>query len=159
MKKLFTILLLFVCMLNTSVFASTNETSSDVKAHKIEKFLKSKYPTSPLIGYEHQIVESADKYGLDYRLYVAISGCESSFGLRYLRHTHNLTGIGSGIITCKSILDNIDYTHRLIATKNFYRRYRTTGRLEHLIYVWKGVPPFSNYISTFKWIFRKIEKQ
>jgi len=157
MKKFLIALLLIVMMLGISI-ASTAEVSSEIKVHKIEKFLL-KYPFSPLIGYEHQIVECSEKYGLDYRLYVAIAGCESTFGKRYLRYTNNLTGIGSGKIKYKSISDNIDATYKLIATKKYYWKYRKTKKIADLVYVYKGVPPWKQYIFTMEWIFDEINKQ
>ena len=54
----------------------------DLRAVKLQKFLD-RYPWSPLRGHEQEILYCADKFGIDYRLYVAISGAESTYGKRY----------------------------------------------------------------------------
>ena len=135
---------------------SYSVTDESNRENRIHNFLVKVNPTSPIIGFEKDIVQIADKYGLDYRLYIALSGAESTFGKRYIKNNHNLTGILSGQLKHKSILDNIEYTYKLIATKPYYYKYRATKDVRDLIYVWKGVGPFGPYIETFKWILKKI---
>ena len=157
MKKILAIIFVILSLANFS-FAITNEVSSECKAIKIEKFLIKKCPFSPLIGYGKEIVKCAEYYGLDYRLYVAIAGAESTFGKHYLVGTYNFTGINSGHKKFKSITDNIWRTHNLIGTKNYYWKYRKTKNIRDLVFVYKGVPPFSHYIKNVLWIFKEIDR-
>lgn len=131
--------------------------ADDPRPAKIVKFL-SRYSDSPLPAYAPFIVSVADKFGLDYRLYVAIAGCESTFGRQYIRANHNLTGIGSGYIRHSSIYENIWITYKLIATKACYSKYRKTKNLRDLVLVWKGVPPYAPYIKNLTWIMNEIDK-
>jgi len=128
----------------------------DLRAEKIEQFLADFCPQSPLRGKGEEMVYCADKFGLDYRLYVSIAGAESTFGKRYIKQTHNLTGIRNGKTPFVSIYDNIYQTNRLIREGKWYKKYRKTNKLEHLVYVYKGVPPYNRYINTLKYIFREV---
>jgi len=133
----------------------------DKEAYKIRKFLETKYSDSPLIGYEEDIIQCAEKFNLDYRLYIAIAGCESTFGRRYLKWTNNLTGYGiygKKITRFSSIYHNIYETHKLISTSNYYRKYRKTREIADLVYVYKGVPPFDFYVRNLRLFMRQIDE-
>lgn len=129
----------------------------DLRAIKIEKFL-SKYPASPLHGHTDELVNCADHFGLDYRLYAALAGAESTFGRRYPKSNHNLTGVVNGDKRFASIYDNIYKTNELIATGKWYRRYRRTKNIKDLVYVYKGAPPYTHYLKTVRYIFWAIDK-
>ncbi|KAF0133974.1 MAG: Uncharacterized protein FD145_996 [Candidatus Saganbacteria bacterium] len=129
--------------------------SDDIRVLKLEKFL-SRYPFSPLISHTNEIVYCADKFGLDYRLYVAIAGAESSFGKRYPKHNSNLTGVLNGSKKFKSIYDNIHETHKIIATGKWYKKYRRTKDIKDLVYTYKGVPPYDRYIRAVKYTLHEI---
>jgi hypothetical protein len=131
--------------------------ASDLRAVKIQKFL-TKYPGSPLLGHVHEILYCADHFGLDYRLYLGIAGAESTFGRRYPKSSHNLTGICNGGTRFASIYENIYRTHEIIATGKWYKRYRKTRELRDLVYVYKGVPPYDHYLRTLRGIFAGIER-
>lgn len=127
----------------------------DLRAVKLEKFL-SRYPKSPLKGHEQEILYWADYFNVDYRLYLAIAGAESTFGRKYPKHNHNLTGVLNGTTRFASIQDNIYKTTRLIATGKWYGKYRKTKNIRDLVYVYKGVPPYDRYIRTMRYTFSKI---
>ena len=136
-------------------FAANIGLAKDFRAVKVKKFL-AKYPGSPLRGHEHEILYWADKFKLDYRLYLAIAGAESTFGRRYPKHNRNLTGILNGSTHFESIYDNIYQTQKLIATGKWYKKYRSTKNLMDLIYVYKGVPPYDHYFRNIKSIMQAI---
>ena len=129
--------------------------SKDLRAVKIKNFL-SQFPDSPLHAHIGEILYCADKFGLDYRLYIAIAGAESGFGRRYIRPTHNLTGINSGITSFRSIYENIFKTHELIATRKWYKKYRETKNIKDLVLVYKGKPPYEHYIRNIRFSLDKI---
>jgi hypothetical protein len=66
--------------------------SNDARVIIIEKYLK-KY-NSPLIPYAQFIVETSDKYSLDWRLLVAIAQQESNLGKKIPPGTYNAWGWG-----------------------------------------------------------------
>ncbi len=129
----------------------------DLRAIRVEQFL-AKYPDSPLRGHVHEILYCADRFGLDYRLYLGIAGAESTFGRRYPKRNHNLTGVCNGGTRFVSIYDNIYRTHEIIAKGKWYWKYRKTRDLRDLVYVYKGVPPYDRYLRTLRHIFAGIER-
>ncbi|MFA4967052.1 MAG: hypothetical protein WC624_02385 [Candidatus Margulisiibacteriota bacterium] len=136
-------------------FAANIGYAKDFRAVKVKKFL-AKYPGSPLRGHEHEILYWADKFKLDYRLYLAIAGVESTFGKTYPKHNSNLTGILNGSTHFESIHDNIYQTQKLIATGKWYKKYRNTNNLKDLVYTYKGVPPYEPYLRSIKSIMKAI---
>ncbi|OGB88976.1 hypothetical protein A2625_04535 [candidate division WOR-1 bacterium RIFCSPHIGHO2_01_FULL_53_15] len=129
----------------------------DPRAAKLRKFLD-KYPDSPLKSHVNEMVYCADHFGLDYRLYLAIAGAESTFGRCYPKRNHNLTGVANGGKRFRSIYDNIYRTNELIATGKWYRRYRKTRNIKDFVYTYKGKPPYKHYISTIRYVFAEVEK-
>jgi hypothetical protein len=138
------------------VMLSGTTVSGDLRSEKLRAFLY-RYPGTPLINHIDEILYCADKFDLDWRLYVAIAGAESTFGLRYPKDTNNLTGFNSCNTSFRSINENIYRTHEVIATLKPYERYRRTKDIKDLVYVYKGVPPYDHYISTVKFIFWKVK--
>lgn len=129
----------------------------DLRAVRLKKFLD-RYPWSPLRGHEHEILYCADKFGIDYRLFIAIAGAESSYGKRFPRSTKNLTGYNSCNTKFTSVWQNIYETSRLIGTSHYYKKFRKTGDIWDLIYVYKGVPPYSHYHSNLRYALDSITK-
>ena len=132
--------------------------AKDLRAVKLKKFLD-RYPWSPLRGHEQEILYCADKFGLDYRLYIAIAGAESTYGKRYPEGAKNLTGFGvygDNVGQFCSIYQNIYKTHELIATKTYYKKYRETNDIRDLIEVYKGVPPYDHYYNNMRYALDQI---
>ena len=76
---------------------------------KLENFF-TRY-NSPLADSADQFVETADKYGLDYRLLPAIACMESSCAKYYIRSSYNVFGwgiYGSNVIYFESFDDGIE---------------------------------------------------
>jgi hypothetical protein len=64
----------------------------DIRVRKLQAYLE-KY-NSPLAPYASVFVSEADRYNLDWKLLVAISGVESTFGKRYPQGSYNAWGWG-----------------------------------------------------------------
>ncbi len=77
----------------------------DARVLKVHQFLLKQ--DSPLADYSADFVQEADNSGLDYRLLVAISGVESTFGKNYISGTYNAYGWGVGQIPFTSWYDGI----------------------------------------------------
>jgi hypothetical protein len=117
----------------------------DLRPLRIEKFLERYCPTSPLRGYGTEIVKQADRYQLDYRLYMALAGAESTWGKSCPKRSCNFTGISNGGARFRSIKHNIQFTQATIAEKKWYKKFRKTKNLMDLIIVYKAVPPYDRY--------------
>lgn len=74
--------------------------ASDLRVFKVAKYLKNQ--DSPLVNFAPNFIAEADKNKLDYRMLVAISGVESTFGKFYLDDTYNAYGWGGGLIKFSS---------------------------------------------------------
>ncbi|MFH1347727.1 MAG: hypothetical protein ABIH22_03455 [Candidatus Margulisiibacteriota bacterium] len=148
MKKL---VLIIIGLILVAGFAS----AEDLRAVKLKKFLD-RYSWSPLRGHEQEILYCADKFGLDYRLYIAIAGAESSYGKRFPKSKKNLTGYLNGETGFDSIWQNIYETSKLIGTAHYYKKYRKTKDIKDLIYVYKGVPPYDHYYKNMRYALDKI---
>lgn len=68
--------------------------TKDPRIVALEKFLKDH--KSPMAPYADLIVKEADKYGMDWRIVVAISGIESNFGTITPANSHNAWGWRGG---------------------------------------------------------------
>lgn len=129
--------------------------AKDLRAVKLRKFLD-RYPWSPLRGHEQEILYCADKFGIDYRLYIAIAGAESTYGKRYPKSKKNLTGYLNCKSGFKSIWQNIYETSKLIGTSHYYKQYRKTKDIWDLIYVYKSVPPYKHYYKNMRYALDQI---
>jgi hypothetical protein len=122
--------------------------AGDLRPLRIERFLERYCPTSPLRGYGQEVVKQADHYKLDYRLYLALAGAESTWGKNCPKRSYNFTGISNGVAHFRSIQHNIQFTQATIAEKKWYRKFRRTKNLMDLIVVYKAVPPFDRYLRS-----------
>ena len=89
--------------------------AGDIRTAKIARFLASQ--DSPLVFSAPTFVAEADKHDLDYRLLVAISGVESTFGKHYIEGTYNVWGWGVGKIPFTSFDDGIAQISLALKTK------------------------------------------
>ncbi|MFH1618215.1 MAG: hypothetical protein ABIB65_06570 [Candidatus Margulisiibacteriota bacterium] len=153
-SKIFTILALVLLIVSLG-YSQLSSSQKDLRAVRLQRFLD-KYPYSPLRGHEHEILYCADKFGLDYRLYLAIAFAESTLGKRFPAHTKNLTGYNNCDTGFESIYDNIYSTHKLIGTTKWYKKYRETNNIKDLVYTYKGVPPYDHYIRNIRFVLNEI---
>jgi len=69
-------------------------TTEDARPVIIEKYLKKH--KSPLLPYARQLLEASERYGVDYRLIVAIAQCESNLCKRAPAGSYNCWGFENG---------------------------------------------------------------
>lgn len=129
--------------------------AKDLRAVKLKRFLD-RYQFSPLRGHEQEILYCADKFGVDYRLYLAIAGAESTYGKRYPKTHNNLTGHCNGDTVFQSIYSNIYQTSKLIGQAGYYKKYRKTKNIWDLVYVYKGVPPYEHYVKNLRFVMSTV---
>lgn len=122
MKKLVTViaLLLAVTLFPSKTEALENASYTSAKLDSIQVKAESKdlraqalqnvfaRYSSPLTEYADAYVQTADVYGLDWKLLPAIAGLESGFGRAMIDGTHNAYGWGSGRIYFTSWEEGID---------------------------------------------------
>lgn len=106
MPKKFRFLVLVAFVVSCVAFPFPVQAATrDLRPLKLAKFLSNH---NPQLGYLAPVyVAQADRNGLDYRLLVAISGVESTFGQQYLSGTYNIYGWGAGTIPFQSWPDGI----------------------------------------------------
>ncbi len=93
--------------------------SSDTRVIAVRNVLE-KY-NSVLAPEAENFVFYADKYGIDWRLLVSISGLESGYGAQYVQGSYNAYGWGGGYIYFDSWEHGIDSISRALR-KNYYDR-------------------------------------
>lgn len=71
-----------------------NLSYSDARSANLKKFIRKYNPNSPLYDLTDYIVEVSDKYGLDYRLLVAIAMQESNLCKKIPKDSYNCWGWG-----------------------------------------------------------------
>lgn len=97
---------------------SANITQGDGRAERIREFLATY--NSPLEPYAQQIVDDADKWGLDYRLVVSIAMQESGLCRHEIANSHNCWGFGiygNKVEYFASYGDGIDTVTKALATR------------------------------------------
>lgn len=88
---------------------------ADNRVTKLKKFLESY--DSPLAEYADKIVESADEYGLDWKLVPAITGVESTFGKNIPAGSYNAYGWANGAFYFQSWEQSIDLVSQTLKEK------------------------------------------
>src|SRR3989344_3025827 len=105
MKKLVSVLIVFIALflaIREGAFAYSKASASSAKLTPI---------SSELIPDNRAFVSSADKYNLDWRLVVSISGLESGFGIHIPENSYNGWGwgiYGNNVLYFKSWEDGIE---------------------------------------------------
>lgn len=89
---------------------------------------------SPLVGTEDSLLTTSSRYGLDYRLILAIARKESSLGKRACGH--NVFGIASCRKDFESYEKAYEYLAKLLTQSPYYSKWRETGELYDLISVY-----------------------
>lgn len=121
------------------------EAKVDDRIDKLESFLKKYYPKSPLIPHAAKFVTAADKYGVDWRLLVAISANESWFGKRYVRGSYNAYGWGGGYIYFSSWENGIETITRKIH-EDYYKYGKRPLAMEQFGKIYSGQPSWPDWV-------------
>ena len=141
-------------MLSPVVLASVETYKEDLtplyRIWRLEKFLK-KY-NSPLLSSSQTFIEVSEKYNLDWRFLVAISGIESTFGRFIPYQSFNPFGFANGQAKFSSFDESIETVGRyLFGMKN--RGLSTPEKLGPTY----TPPNYSNWISAVNCFMRELE--
>lgn len=138
MKKILIVLIL-------SLISLTNASEALAFDHDVRplamRVVLEKY-NSPMVGYEAELIQIAEKYGLDWTLMAAIAGTESSFGKRMPANCINPYGwgiYGSNKLCFKSFPEAAEAVAKGLST-----RYNTSSL--------ESIGRTYNKVSTEGWI-------
>lgn len=118
---------------------------ADARVLKLAAYLESK--NSDLAPFAVDFVKTADKYGLDWRLLVAISGVESGFAKIYVRGTYNSWGWGGGYISLGSWDNAIEVISRALK-ENYATKWKATT-VEQIGPIWAEDPNWSKKVNLY----------
>ena len=142
-------------LLSTVVFARDKSSDDDLtplrRVWRLQKFLN-KYE-SPLVDSSAKFIEVSEKYNLDWRFLVAISGIESTFGKFIPYESYNSFGYDNGQARFSSFDESIDVLGRyLFEMKN--KGYDSAEKLGPTY----TPPNFRNWISSVNYFMSEIGK-
>lgn len=169
MKKLISIVLILVSLIvfeaapvsaDSGVVSSSGqivrpgvETNDefDFRVVILRRFFK-KY-NSPLYPYADEFVETADKYGLDWRLVPAITGVESTFGKRIPYNSYNAYGWANGAYNFESWDESIEVVSSTLRYKYIDRGAYSVDQIGRIY-----APPSSTWAYKVKFFMRRIDR-
>jgi hypothetical protein len=165
MKKILTIglsLFLFIFAADeTSAKAYVAGSSAQLKVNKVENtadyrvnilrgFLAEH--NSPLTEYAPVFIETADKYGLDWRFVPAITGVESTFGKRIPVNSYNAYGWANGAYYFDSWEDSIEVVSKALREKYYDRGATSISKIAR-----RYAPPSSTWGWKVRYFMDKID--
>jgi len=163
MKNIFiTIILFFVYLFNanttladfdvaqTSAMVNREVVEFDERKIILRKFLE-KYD-SPLTYYSDYFIDYADKYGLDWKLVVSISGVESTFGKRIPFNSYNAYGWANGTYVFDSWDESIEVVTKTLKEKYFDKGLSTPETISRVY-----APPSKTWAKNVRYFMNKIE--
>lgn len=150
-NKLIKAIIIFIAALFVS--ATPIIAVEDLRALQLRSYLEK--IGSPMVGHELKLIETAEKYGLDWTLLAAIAGTESTFGKRMPYQCINPYGwgiYGDNKICFADFDDAIERVGEGIGTKY------NTGSLETIARKYNTVTTDS-WISHTRFFMNKIKSQ
>lgn len=118
---------------------------ADERVIKLTKYLESK--DSILAPYAADFVASADRYGLDWKFLVAISGDESGFAKQYVGGSYNAWGWGGGYLNLASWPNAIEVISK--ALKENYREKWGASSVEQVGKIWAEDPFWATKVKMY----------
>lgn len=134
----------------TSAVISSPKKVEDNRGERLKKYLQSY--DSPLAPYSFFIVQTADRYSLDWKLIPAISGLESSFGKRIPYNSFNAYGWDSGRYYFENWQDGIEIVSKALR-KNYIDKWGAET-VEQIGPIYAESPTWSQRVAYF---IREIE--
>ncbi len=134
----------------SAVLIAVGEKKEDLRARHIRNFLV-KY-NSPLIPYSKYIIDLADKYEIDWKLVVAISGVESTFCKAIPYNSYNCWGWKNGKHSFASYQDALEKVTSTLGN-NYYRNRLNTPETIAPVYA----PPSSTWAGNVRFFMNLLE--
>lgn len=158
MKKILIIMIFFFVLAQNTFAAETyfpsanlkTNTKEDRRSEKLQKFLS--YYHSPFAYLASEMVQTADKYNIDYRLLPAISGIESTFGKNIPSGSFNAYGWNGGNYYFDSWENSFDVVLQALREKYFNRGLDTPVKISPVY-----CPPNPSWGYKVNFFMEKIE--
>ena len=122
----------------------------DMRVKKLAGFLE--FYHSPLAGLAAHLVESADKYQIDWRLVPAITGVESTFGKFIPANSYNAYGWNNGLYKFGSWEESITHVTKTLAEKYVARGLDTPWKIAPVY-----APPSKTWAGNVAFFIKKLD--
>ena len=139
-------------VVSSSAQLAENEAAFDNRSQILEEYLE-KY-NSPLAEYASEFVEAADAYGLDWRLLVAITGVESTYGKFIPKNSYNAYGWANGAYYFESWPDSIWHVSQALKEKYVDQGANTVDKIGRIY-----APPSPFWAGKVKRLMAKIDSK
>jgi hypothetical protein len=123
----------------------------DLRVKKIETYISGR--KAPLADYAEVFINTADRYGIDWRLVAAIAGVESNFGKHIPARSYNAWGWDNGRYKFSSWEMGIDHVSKVLNEK-YYTRGLTNPRLIGPVYA----PPSKSWSANVEYFIRELDE-
>jgi hypothetical protein len=126
------------------------ENTADYRVNILRGFLAEH--NSPLTEYAPVFIETADKYGLDWRFVPAITGVESTFGKRIPANSYNAYGWANGAYYFDSWEDSIEVVSKALREKYYDQGATSISKIAR-----RYAPPSSTWGWKVRYFMDKID--
>ncbi len=127
-----------------------NGSDPDYRIYKLKNFFKAH--NSPLVDYSQNMIQSADKYGLDWRFVPAITGVESTFGKNIPLNSYNAYGWANGAYYFNSWEESIE-----VVSKTLKEKYIDRGAVSINQIARRYAPPSKTWAWKVQYFMNKID--
>ncbi len=134
----------------SAMLVAANRQKADLRANHIRNFLV-KY-NSPLVPYSRYIVDLADKYEIDWKLVVAISGVESTFCKAIPYNSYNCWGWKNGKHSFDGYPDALEKVSKTLGNR-YYQRGLDTPETIAPVYA----PPSSTWAGNVRFFMNLLQ--
>jgi len=134
-----------------SQLAGNHIKDEDWRLLKLKEFLKEH--SSPLLLWSEVFIESADDYGIDWRLLPAISGIESSFGKHLIDNSFNAYGWDGGYYRFADWPQSIQLMSQFLRERYYDRGLDTPQKIGSVY-----APPTPSWGSRVNSIMKQIDR-
>jgi hypothetical protein len=132
-----------------NLYIFNNLTQYDERPSILKNYLRSH--KSPLAEYSENIINTADKYNINWKLVVAIAGVESTFGKRIPINSYNAYGWANGNFYFKSWEESIETVTKTLRLKYIDRGYDTVEKIAPIY-----APPSSSWAWKVNYFINQI---
>lgn len=135
---------------SAQVYSQEEKDEFNTRVSRLQKFLKSY--NSPLEHYAINFVKASETYNLDYRLLVAISGVESTFGKRIPYNSYNAFGWANGKYKFNSWEESIELVSKTLREKYYNKGLTNISEIAR-----RWAPPSKTWATKVKYFMEKID--
>ena len=139
-----------VALIGTPQPQAVETAYADMRVEKLTKYLEKRQ--SPLIEYAETMIQVADAHDVPWTLVPAITGVESSFGVRMPANSCNAYGWNNGNYKFNSCQESIEHVTKVLKTKYIDRGANTVDKIAPIY-----APPSTTWAGKVKFFMNAIE--